>query len=70
MSKYNFPFNGKHIIEFEVDGIETWDYPDFCDAFISYALYDDMTELTDAELETLNDENRGLVHELAWNQAF
>ena len=24
----------------EVDGIDTADYPDFCDAFISYAEYD------------------------------
>lgn len=40
----------------EVDGIDYADYPDFCDAFISYAEYDDR-EMTDEELETLNEDS-------------
>ena len=28
------------ISDVEVDGIDTADYPDFCDAFIAYAEYD------------------------------
>lgn len=38
----------------ELDGIDTRDYPDFCDAYITYAEHEDGTPLTDAELEALN----------------
>lgn len=43
------------ISDVEVDGIDTSDYPDFCDAFISYAEYDGR-EMTDEELDTLNED--------------
>jgi len=39
----------------EVDGIDTNDYPDFCDAFISSADYDGKA-MTDAELDLLNED--------------
>jgi len=39
----------------EVDGIDTNDYPDFCDAFISYAHYNGKA-MTDAELDLLNED--------------
>ena len=48
-----------HNIEF--DDIDYGDAPDFCDAFICYAEYDDR-EMTEDELEKLN-ENRDFVHE-------
>jgi hypothetical protein len=41
------------ITDIEVDGIDTNDYPDFCDAFISSATYDGR-DMTDEELEVLN----------------
>ena len=37
----------------EVDGIDTNDYPDFCDAYIESADYGDR-EMTEDELEVLN----------------
>ena len=40
----------------EIDGIDTDDYPDFCDAYISKAKFEDGTELTDTELELLQEE--------------
>lgn len=43
----------KKISNIEVDGIDTHDYPDFCDAFISYAEYKDKP-MTEAQLERLN----------------
>ena len=43
------------ISDVEVDGIDTRDYPDFCDAFIASAFYDD-SEMTDEELDILNDD--------------
>jgi len=44
------------ISDVEVDGIDTTDYPDFCDAFISYAEYDGR-EMTDEELDVLNEDS-------------
>ena len=43
------------ISDVEVDGIDTADYPDFCDAFISYAEYEGR-EMTDKELDILNND--------------
>lgn len=39
----------------EVDGIDTNDYPDFCDAYISYAEYRGKP-LSDGQLERLNED--------------
>jgi len=52
----------------EVDGIDTNDYPDFCDAFISYADYNGV-EMTDEQLEALN-EDYSFVHDCVYNQLF
>lgn len=54
------------ISDVEVEGINTKDYPDFCDAFIAsgYITEDETTrELTDEELDWINMENSGFVHE-------
>jgi hypothetical protein len=52
------------ISSIEIDGIDTSDYPDFVDAYITYAEYEDGTPLTEEELMKLEDENYGLVGEL------
>ena len=39
----------------ELDGIDTRDYPDFTDAFISYAEYDGMP-MTEEQLDELNED--------------
>lgn len=48
------------LADIEVDGIDTSDYPDFCDAYIcggSYKLSDGTyRDLTEAEIEELNDD--------------
>jgi hypothetical protein len=49
----------------EVEDVYTWDYPDFADAYISYAEHDDGTSYTDEELNKLNEENGDLVYEAA-----
>jgi hypothetical protein len=41
------------ISNIELGGIDTNDYPDFCDAFIESAEYNGV-QLTDAELDELN----------------
>ena len=46
----------KKINNIEVDGIDTNDYPKFCDAFISSADYDGV-EMTDKQLDVLNEDS-------------
>lgn len=50
----------------EVDGIDTSDYPDFCDAFISSA-YLDGVEMTDKQLDDLNDNCSDFVYDSVLN---
>ena len=52
----------------EVEGIDTRDYPDFTDAFISYAELDGVP-LTEDQLDDLN-EDRDFVYEKVLNHLF
>ena len=45
----------KKIDNIEMDGIDTKDYPDFCDAFISSADYDGVP-MTEEQLDELNED--------------
>ncbi len=62
----NIRFNGKSVDvkSIEIDNIDKGDYPDFSDAYISYAEYVDGTPLNDIELEKFGEENSGLASEL------
>ena len=51
----------------ELDDVHSWDYPDFSDAYISYATFTDGTPLGDDELDQFNDQYGDLVHELAYD---
>ena len=52
------------LCDVEVDGIDTEDYPDFCDAFISAAPWKSSgNALTDEELEEVNDLHFDVVYE-------
>ena len=63
-------FKGKKIDIVDVDGIDTRDYPDFVDAFISSAYWVSTGEdLTYDEIEELNDD-RELVMEAVFNRLF
>lgn len=59
--------------DIEVDGIDTRDYPDFCDAFIAHATIElengTFRDATDAEVEELN-EDRDLVYQHVINCLF
>ena len=45
----------KKIDNIEIEGIDTKDYPDFCDAYISSADYDGVP-MTDKQLDELNED--------------
>lgn len=44
------------------EGVDSMDYPDFSDAFISEAMFDTGVRLTEDELELLNDEKTFVYH--------
>lgn len=54
----------------EVDGIDTKDYPDFCDAYVAYAEFIDGEPLNDTQLETLRDDYPEIVHEAVFERVF
>lgn len=60
--------NGRTVKNAEVDGVDGSDYPDFSDAFFSYAEYEDGTPLSDEELEQLGDENGEMINQLAFDK--
>ena len=65
---YNFlpvPFKNRAVRHdsITIDGIDTSDYPDFSDAFINYAEWEDGTELSQAELEEFAEANTSIPNE-------
>ena len=56
------------ISNIEIDGIDTRDYPDFCDAYIVYAEYDGEA-MSDAQIDILN-EDSNFVHDCVYDQLF
>jgi hypothetical protein len=59
----------KLISNVSVDGIDTRDYPDFCDAFIESADYDGKP-MSDEMLEEINSDHLDFVHECVYDQLF
>lgn len=52
----------------EIDGIDMADYPDFCDAYISYAICKKTGRvLTQQELDSIDSD---LVYQLVWDRIF
>jgi hypothetical protein len=59
-------FNGKpvNVGSIEIDGIDMEDYPDFVDAYIAAAEYEDGTPLSEDELLQFQEENYDLVSQM------
>lgn len=49
----------------EVSGVDSRDYPDFVDAYIVYAEWEDGTSLSYDELDDLNENSPEIAQELA-----
>lgn len=64
--KEEVSLNGKpvHVGSIEIDGIDMNDYPDFVDAYIVAADFEDGTPLTDDEVQQFQEENYDIVGEL------
>ncbi|NBV28695.1 hypothetical protein EBS02_06730 [bacterium] len=58
--------NGRKVVDAQVDGIDASDYPDFCDAYFSYAVFlDTGVELTEFELDKLTEKYPDVIYEKA-----
>ena len=63
----NMPIlNGKNVVDLQVDGVDSRDYPDFSDAYFSSGSYEDGTPLTEDELNRLAD----LAGDVLWEMAY
>jgi hypothetical protein len=59
--------NGRTVVDAEVDGVDSRDYPDFCDAHFCSAFYEDSGEaLSDDDLVLLQE----LFPEVLWDKCF
>ena len=65
MKKLDKVMDYKLIDNIEIDGIDTKDYPDFCDAYIVSADYDGKP-MTDEQLDEIN-EDGDFQHECIMN---
>jgi hypothetical protein len=54
------------IASLEVDGVDSTDYPDFCDAYFSYAHFEDGDDLTDDDLEELTEKYADVLNMMAF----
>lgn len=60
--------NGRKVVDVEIDGVDSSDYPDFCDAYFSYAVYADTLEaLDDSDLEALGEAYPEKLNEMAYD---
>lgn len=66
-----YTLNGREIVDLEIDDIDTKDYPDFCDAYVSYAVWADTKKpLTDDELDKFNDICSDQVHNAVFERIY
>ena len=75
MTKLNYPreieYKGRVVVDITVTGIDTKDWPDFCDAYADFAIWGDTgEELTDQELEDLTTDNPEVIQEIVWDILF
>jgi hypothetical protein len=48
----------------EIDDVKGYDYPDFCDAFVSYAEYEDGTEVSEEDIIIWSEQNEETFSEM------
>jgi hypothetical protein len=66
-----YSLNDREIVDLEVEDISMRDYPDFCDAYVSYAVWADTKKpLTDDELDQYNDLCRDQVYDAVMKRIF
>jgi len=59
-------FNMK-LTDYELEDVKSWDYPDFCDAFISYAEDENGNEMTEEQIQEWTENNEEEFYEMILN---
>ena len=68
--KMRLEYNGR-TVDCEIDGVDTKDYPDFCDAYSAGAWFEDTGEpLTCEQIEELNYDSKEEINEAAFESLF
>jgi hypothetical protein len=68
MSK-TLKLNGRTVVDAEVDGVDSRDYPDFCDAYFCSAFYEDSGEaLSEDDLILLDELFPEVLNEMSFNR--
>lgn len=62
--------NNVNTSSFELEDVVRNDYPDFCDAFIGYAEFNDGTPVPEEQMDELNEECADMINELAHEHCF
>ena len=52
------------LTDYELEDVKSWDYPDFCDAFISYAEDENGNEMTEQQIEEWTENNEEEFYEM------
>ncbi len=52
------------LTDYELEDVKSWDYPDFCDAFISYAEDENGKEMTEQQIEEWTESNEEEFYEM------
>lgn len=67
----NITLYGREVVDIEVYGVCSWDYPDFADCYLSTAYWrDTLKPLDDAEMEDLALEYPDLASNLAMERFY
>jgi hypothetical protein len=52
------------LTDYELEDVKSWDYPDFCDAFISYAEDENGKEMTEEQIQEWTENNEEDFYEM------
>ncbi len=52
------------LTDYELEDVKSWDYPDFCDAFISYAEDDNGKVMTEEQIQEWTENNEEEFYEM------
>jgi len=60
--------HGRKVVDVQVEDVDSRDYPDFCDAYFSYAVFEDTgEELDEDDMDLLNEMYPEVVNEMAYD---
>ena len=52
------------LTDYEIEDVKSWDYPDFCDAYISYAEDENGNEMTEDQIQEWTENNEEEFYEM------